>query len=125
MRKIAMDSAKQTFTVKEIVDLVVDRLTESGGLANLQETDLDTLEDTTIRCLDQITREVLSTLLKRQALGVEVPCECPRCGGPVKRKKEEARHLESRRGSISFKTPVVHCEACRLDFFPSVQNSQL
>jgi hypothetical protein len=31
--------------------------------------------------------------------------------------------LQSQRGQVHFQTQVVHCEACRLDFFPSVQNS--
>jgi hypothetical protein len=33
--------------------------------------------------------------------------------------------MQSRRGNVHFKTDVVHCEACRLDFFPSVQNTRL
>jgi hypothetical protein len=41
----------------------------------------------------------------------------------MKGKPAQHRSLQGRRGKIDFKTEVLHCEACRLDFFPSDENS--
>jgi hypothetical protein len=35
----------------------------------------------------------------------------------------QGRSMQSRRGRIHFQCDVFRCKACRLDFFPSVQNS--
>jgi DNA topoisomerase-3 len=48
---------------------------------------------------------------------------CPKCGGPMHDKPAQHRSLQSRRGKVNFKTKVLHCEACRLDFFPSDGNT--
>jgi uncharacterized protein with PIN domain len=120
-----MDSAGQTVSLDQIVDLVVEKLTESGRLANLGSANLESIEDETILSVDQITRDVISKLLGKQAELIESPKQCPRCGGEVVDKPSQPRLLQSRRGNVRFRTDVVHCEACRLDFFPSVQNSRL
>jgi len=124
-RRIAMDSASQTISLDQIADLVVEKLMESGALANLGTANLESIEEETILSLDQITREVISKLLGKQAQIIEPPEQCPQCSGEVGEKPSQARSLQSKRGNIHFKTNVVHCEACRLDFFPSVQNTRL
>jgi hypothetical protein len=40
-------------------------------------------------------------------------------------KPAQGRSMQSRRGRIHFQCDVFRCEACRLDFFPSVQNTGL
>ena len=120
-----MDSASQTISLDSIADLVVERLMESGALANLGSANLDAIEEETLLSIDQITREVISKLLGTQAQIIEPPKQCPKCGGDVGDKPTQARSFQSRRGKVHFKTEVVHCEACRLDFFPSVQNTRL
>ena len=118
-----MESAGQTLLLERIAELVVERLTQSGALAQLGSASLDQIEGETIIHLDQITREVISQLLGKQAGLVEPPQCCPQCGGEVGPKPVQTCSLQSQRGRVHFQTKVVHCEACRLDFFPSVQNS--
>lgn len=121
-----MDSACQTFSVDQIADVVVARLMEkNGSLANLGSQSLEAIEERTLESVDQLTRDVISKLLGKQAQLVEIPPNCPRCGAKLCPKPSQGRSLESRRGSVHFKTNVAHCEACRLDFFPSVQSSRL
>ena len=120
-----MDSAGQTISLDQIADLVVEKLTESGALANLGSANLEAIEEETIVSIDQITREVISKILGKQAQIIEPPKQCPKCGGEMGDKPTQTRSMQSRRGNVHFKTDVVHCEACRLDFFPSVQNTRL
>jgi hypothetical protein len=120
-----MDSASRTVSVDQIADLVVEKLMESGRLADLGTADLESIEEETILGVDQITRDVISKLLGKQAEVIDPPAHCPQCGGHVSTKPTQGRCLQSRRGNVAFKTEVVHCEACRLDFFPSVQSSRL
>jgi hypothetical protein len=120
-----MDSASQTVSLDQIADLVVEKLTESGRLADLGTANLESIEEETILSVDQITRDVISKLLGKQAELIEPPKHCPKCGGEVGEKPTQGRCLQSRRGKVSFKTEAVHCEACRLDFFPSVQSTRL
>lgn len=120
-----MDSASQTISLDQIADLVVDRLTESGTLANLGVANLEAIEEEAIISMDQVTRDVISKLLGKQAEIIEAPKQCPKCGGAVEDKPSQGRSLQGRRGNVHFKTEVAHCEACRLDFFPSVQSSWL
>ena len=121
-----MDSAGQTISLDQIVDLVVERLMEkNGSLANLGNASLEAIEDQTLASVDQITREVISKLLGKQAQLVQAPKQCPKCRGQLCGKPSQGRALESRRGSVNFKTNVAHCEACRLDFFPSVQSTRV
>lgn len=119
-----MDSASQIFSVDQIADLVVERLMEkNGSLANLGTATLEAIEDRTLESVDQITRGVITKLLGKQSQLIEVPQSCPTCGCKLASKPPQGRSLHSRRGSLHFKTEVAHCEACRLDFFPSVQSS--
>lgn len=120
-----MDSADRTISLDQIAELVVEKLTESGALANLGSASFEAIEGQTILSVDQITRDVISKLLGKQARIIEPPKRCPRCGGEVGDKPTQARFLQSGRGRVHFKTEVVHCEACRLDFFPSVPNTRL
>jgi hypothetical protein len=117
---IAMESASQTISLDHITDLVVEKLTQSGTLANLGSASLEAIEEETIINIDQITRDVISRLLGKQAKIIETPAQCPKCGGEVGEKPAQGRSMQSCRGNVHFKTGVVHCEACRLDFFPSV-----
>jgi uncharacterized protein with PIN domain len=120
-----MESAGQTISLDQIADLVVEKLTESGTLANLASANLEAIEEETIVSVDQITRDVISKLLGKQAQIIEPAKQCPKCGGELGQKPTQGRSMQSRRGNVHFKTDVVHCEACRLDFFPSVQNTRL
>lgn len=120
-----MDSADRTVSIDQIADLVVEKLMESGRLADLATADLESIEEETIFGVDQITRNVISKLLGKQAAVIELPTHCPKCGGQVSAKPTQGRCLQSRRGKVAFKTEVVRCEACRLDFFPSVQSPRL
>ena len=120
-----MESAGQIISLDQIADLVVEKLTDSGALANLGSASLESIEEQTLVSVDQITRDVISRLLGKQAELIEPPKQCPKCGGGVCEKPAQGRSLQSRRGNVHFKTDVVHCEACRLDFFPSVQNTRL
>ena len=125
LRGIAMESASQTISLDHIADLVVEKLTQSGTLANLGSASLEAIEEETIINIDQITRDVISKLLGKQAKIIETPTQCPKCGGEVGEKPAEGRSMQGCRGNVHFKTGVVHCEACRLDFFPSVQDTRL
>jgi hypothetical protein len=120
-----MESADATVSLERIAELVVEKLTRSGALAQLGSATLDEIEGKTIVQLDQITREVISQLLGKQAQLIGAPQRCPRCGGEVGPKPLQKCSLQSQRGPVEFQTEVVHCEACRLDFFPSVPNSGL
>jgi hypothetical protein len=120
-----MEAGSQTVSLDQIADLVIEKLMQSDALADLGSANLEQIENETRVNLDQITREVISKLLGKQAQLVEPPGQCPRCGGEVGPKPVQGRSLQSQRGQVHFQTKVVHCEACRLDFFPSVQNSGL
>ena len=50
----------------------------NGSLANLGNASLEAIEDQTLASVDQITREVISKLLGKQAELVEVPSKCPK-----------------------------------------------
>jgi hypothetical protein len=123
LRLIAMDSAQNGPAVDEIASLVVERLLVSGKLPDLANANLMTIEEQTIEQVDQVTRSVMSELIARQPPHATAPTCCPKCGGAMKEKKPQHRSLESRRGKVNFITEVFHCEACRLDFFPSDENA--
>ncbi len=73
-----MDSACQTFSVDQIADLVVERLMEkNGSLANLGTASLEAIEERTLESVDQITRDVITKLLGKQAQLVEAPQALP------------------------------------------------
>jgi hypothetical protein len=76
LRRIAMDSAGQTVSLDQIADLIVEKLTGSGRLANLGSANLESLEDETMISVDQITRDVISKLLGKQAELIESPKRC-------------------------------------------------
>ena len=120
-----MDSAGKTISLDQIADLVVERLLEKSSLANLGNATFESIEDQTLMSVDQITRDVISKLLGKQAELVEVPSHCPKCGSEMCGRPSQARLLETRRGQVHFKTDVARCEACRLDFFPSVQSARV
>lgn len=118
-----MESAPTTPTAQEIADLVVQRLLDSGQLPDLANANLMTIEEQTIEQVDQVTRLVMSELLAKQSEQAPPPSACPQCGSAMKDKPSQHRSLQSRRGKVNFKTEVFHCEACRLDFFPSDENT--
>ena len=120
-----MDSTKRKLSKDEIGDAVVKMLTESGQLADLGNADLDAIENEVIDSVDAITRDVISKLLGQQSDQTEPPKCCPKCGGALCEKPSQGRSMQSRRGRVHFKCDVFRCEACRLDFFPSVQNTRL
>jgi len=86
-----MDSASQTISPDQIADLVVERLMEKGSLVNLRSATLEAIEDETLFSVDQITRDVISKLLGKQAELVEVPSKCPKCGGELCSQPSQAR----------------------------------
>jgi uncharacterized protein with PIN domain len=117
-----MESASTSPSAEEIADLVVRRLTQSGALGDLANANLMTIEEQTIEQVDHVTRLVMSELLAKQSQQAAPVTACPKCGGAMKDKTAQHRSLQSRRGKVDFKTNVFHCEACRLDFFPSDEN---
>jgi len=117
-----MDSATDAPSVDEIASLIVEKLTSSGKLDDLANANLMTIEEETIEQVDQVTRAVMAELLAKQSQHAPPVTACPRCGAEMTPKKPQSRSLQSRRGKVNFKTDVFHCEACRLDFFPSVEN---
>lgn len=118
-----MDRAPSVSTAEEIASLVVERLIQGGGLEDLANASLMTIEDRTIDQVDRVTRLVMDELLAKQAQQAPEVAACPKCGGPMHDKLAQHRSLQSRRGKVNFKTKVLHCEACRLDFFPSDENT--
>lgn len=120
-----MDQASCTPTAEQIASLVVERLLKEGGLSDLANANLMTIENRTIEEVDRVTRLVMNELLAKQAQGVREVTKCPKCGGPMHSKPDQHRSLQSRRGKVNFKTAVRHCEACRLDFFPSDESASV
>jgi uncharacterized protein with PIN domain len=120
-----MDRAPETPTAEEIASLIVERLIQDGGLEDLANANLMTIEDRTIQEVDRVTRFVMDELLATQARQAPAVTACPKCGGPMHDKPAQHRSLQSRRGKVNFKTDVFHCEACRLDFFPSDENTSV
>jgi len=117
-----MEPASVSPTAQEIADLVVKRLIEGGGIKDLANANLLTIEEQTIEEVDRVTQLVIGELLVKQSQGAEPVTNCPKCGKEMTTKKPQHRSLQSRRGDVKFKTDVSHCEACRLDFFPSDEN---
>jgi uncharacterized protein with PIN domain len=120
-----MDSAESTPSIEQIANLVVEKLTQGGKLADLANADLMTIEEETVDQVDQVTRAVMNQLLGQHAEAAPPPTVCPRCGGPLCEKPPQGRSMQSKRGRVHFKTDVFRCEACRLDFFPSDENTSL
>lgn len=120
-----MDPAPITPTAEEIASLVVERLIQEGGLEDLANANLMTIENRTIDEVDRVTRLVMDELLAKQAQQAPAVTACPKCDGPMSDKPAQHREMQSRRGKLNFKTGVFHCEACRLDFFPSDENTSV
>jgi uncharacterized protein with PIN domain len=120
-----MESTREVPSLDEIADLLMETLTQSGQLADLGNASLEALEEEVLEKMDQVTCRAISKLLTRQARQAETPQACPRCGGALGAKPAQERSLQSLRGRVTFRCDVFRCEACRLDFFPSVQNSGL
>ena len=120
-----MESATKTIGVDEISDAVVEMLLLSGEMGPLAEASLDSIEQGSISLVDRVTRETISKLLGIQSEQTKTSETCPKCGGPVHPKDDQGRSMHSRRGKVQFKTSVFRCEACRLDFFPSVQSTRM
>lgn len=118
-----MESAPNRPTAEEIAGLVVKRLVEGGGIPDLANANLMTIEQQTIKEVDRVTQIVMAELLAQQSQEAKPVTACPKCGKVMTPKKAQHRSLQSRRGPVKFKTDVSHCEACRLDFFPSDENT--
>jgi transposase len=100
-------------------------LTESGT-RDLRATGLAEMEDELCQVADELVRQLLPTLLRRQATQVAEGAECcPRCGGALDEKPDRTTPLETRRGRVSWKQPVRRCKTCRRDFFPSGESPRL
>lgn len=120
-----MESADNTASIEQIASLVVEKLTQGGELADLANADLMTIEEETLEQVDRVTRAAINELLSKQAEAAPPPTACPKCGGRLCDKPPQPRSLQSKRGRVHFKTDVYRCEACRLDFFPSDENTSL
>ena len=118
-----MESATKAMSVDEISDAVVERLMLSGELGQLAQASFDSIEQESITLVDRVTRETISKVLSMQSEQTKTSETCPKCGGPLHQKADQGRSMHSRRGKVQFKTSVFRCEACRLDFFPSVQST--
>jgi hypothetical protein len=120
-----MDSTSETCSLDEVADMLVEILTRSGKLVDLENADLETIEDEVLANMDDVTRDAIAKLLLRQRRQIKPPQTCPQCSQLLSAKPAQGRSMQSRRGRIHFKCDVFRCEACRLDFFPSVQNTGL
>jgi len=120
-----MESAQTNPTAEEIASLVVKRLVEDGNLNDLANANMMMIEEQTIAQVDQVTRLVMDELLAKQGEQADTASICPKCGKAMKLRPRQHRSLQSRRGQLNFKTDVFHCEACRLDFFPSDENTSV
>ena len=109
----------------EIADIVVRKLLEMGAIGKIATATMDTIESESIALMDEVTRNVISKVLVLQSSKTEPSQKCPKCGSQCCPKSAQARLLETRRGKVNFKTDVFRCEACRLDFFPSVRSSRV
>ena len=52
-----MDSTSERRSPDEIVDMVVETLTRSGKLIDLENADLETIENEVLERMDAVTRE--------------------------------------------------------------------
>lgn len=120
-----MDSVTSTLTVEGIASLVAERIIAEGRLNDLANANLMTIEEQSIEAVDQVARLVMSQLIGKQSQQATAVTACPKCGKAMQQKPDQHRSLQSRRGKVSFKTEVFHCEACRLDFFPSDENTSV
>lgn len=109
----------------EIADLVGKKLLEMGAIGKLSAASMDTIESESISLMDDVTRNVISKVLTLQSSETNPAQRCPKCGSECCPKPAQPRLLETRRGKVNFKTDVFRCEACRLDFFPSVRSTRV
>ena len=120
-----MELTTEKVRSEQIADIVIQELSELGLIDKLPSATMDQIESESISLMDQVTRDVMAKVLAIQARGTEVTPSCPKCHGTCSGRPNQPRSLESRRGKVNFKTTVFRCEACRLDFFPSVSNSRV
>ncbi|MEM6780190.1 MAG: hypothetical protein AAF670_21235, partial [Planctomycetota bacterium] len=62
-----MESAANRPTAEEIAGLVVQRLIDGGGIPDLANANLMTIEERTIEEVDRVTQIVMSELLAQQS----------------------------------------------------------
>lgn len=106
----------------QIADIVVRKLLEMGAIGKLATATMDTIETESISLMDEVTRNVMAKVLALQSSETQASQQCPKCGSRCCDKPPQGKLLETRRGKVNFQTSVFRCEACRLDFFPSVRS---
>jgi hypothetical protein len=83
-------------------------------------TRLSRIEEEAVAVGDAIGREVMQSLLRRQAAQVpRASLRCPDCGGPCQRGDEDVGQKRlTRRGEVEWSEPEYYCPKCRRSFFP-------
>jgi len=64
-------------TTEDIADLVVQRLVEGGGIPDLANANLMTIEEQTIKEVDRVTQIVISELISQQSQEADPVTACP------------------------------------------------
>ncbi len=62
-----MDATIQRPSVEELSDAILEKLTQTGQLAKLAQANLETLEKEVLENREQLTGQVISKLLGKQA----------------------------------------------------------
>jgi hypothetical protein len=89
-----------------------------------QPTSFSDLEEEAVREGNQLARWLLEEKISSHVAASschEGECNCPFCGKPAKRKREELkpREVQARPGVVSFERYEYYCGRCRRSFFPS------
>ena len=97
------------------VGMCLDRL--------LKETCMDKLSDITTTVFshkaDILGQMVLAFIRKRHgALLEQERCDCPECGGTLKRRGMHKRRVETLAGSFELERPYFYCTRCSLGLYP-------
>lgn len=80
------------------------------------------IEDEACEVADALAQEVMRLMAARQAEAVAGQAEacCPGCHRMVQPADAAGRHLQTRRGDVSWQEPSYYCRRCRKSFFPPV-----
>lgn len=78
------------------------------------------LEELVVQLGQALSREMLTTILHRQATTQSAAADaCPTCGRPATPEDPVPRTVTTRVGEAAWDEPHRHCDRCRRSFFPS------
>jgi hypothetical protein len=78
------------------------------------------LEELAVHLAQSLSREILTTILARQAMTQSVAADdCPTCGQAARPEDPVPRTVTTRVGEAAWDEPQRHCPRCRRSFFPS------